>query len=287
MNIRKKFLQMLTCISPTLNTRVIYFFHFHKRCNLRHPQTFEEKICWLKLYQYNNDPLVAICADKYQVRSYVKEKGCEKNLNKVIAVYKSPKDIDWKSLPNQFVLKWNFGATFNFVCKNKNNIDADEIIQKFEKWGKEKWWLDCGEMQYRDVPKVILCEEYLEDKEHKNSLPDYKLYCFHGEPLAILVMHDRDGILKREFFDTKWNRLPNPPGIISPKMQTPKPTCLNELISVARKLSNPFPFVRCDLYIVNSKIYFGEMTFTPAGGIFFKHTLINNIPMTEYLHLPV
>ena len=277
---------MLTLISPTLNTKVNYLMHHHKRCNLKNPQTFEEKILWLKLYKYMREPTVIQCADKYRVREYVESHGCGDILNDLIAVYDSPDDINWEDLPNQFVLKWNFGATYNYVCRDKSKANREEVIEKMRKWGKEKYWLPYSEMQYKYIPKKIGCERYLEDAEHPNALPDYKVYCFHGEPLAVLVMHDRGETLKREFFDNEWKRLPNPKGCPVPDTETPKLSCLNRLLEVSHLLSRDFPFVRCDFYVVNGKVVFGEMTFTPAAGIYFKHTTIDGKPMADFLHVP-
>ena len=285
MKIYIKICKFLTRISPVLNTKFMYFCHFHKPCNLKKPKTLEEKLCWLKLYDYAKNPLVIKCADKYSVREYIKNVGCENLLNTIIDVYDKPEDINWDVLPQKFVLKWNFGATYNIICKDKSKLDIDQTISKLKKWGNEKYWLYYSEMQYKYAPKKIICETYLEDEYYKNSLPDYKVYCFHGEPLAFLVMHDRDKILKREFFDLEWNPLPSPFGCISPKESTKKPQCLEEMITAARKLSKGFPFVRCDFYAVNNKVYFGEMTFTPAGGIYLKHTTVNGKQMTEYLNV--
>lgn len=276
----------LTLLSPELNTRVNYYFVHHKRLNLKTPISFEEKILWLKLNKYINDPLVIKCADKFKVREYIKECGYQDILNEMIDVYDTVEDIDWECLPNQFVLKWNFGCGYNLICKDKGRFNIEQAQNILRIWGKKKCWLPYSEMQYKYAPKKIICEKYLEDKKNINSLPDYKVYCFHGNPLAILVMHDRGAVLKREMFDINWNRLENPSGTIAPDEITPKPECLEKMIKVSSTLSTPFPFVRCDYYIVNGKLVFGEMTFTPAGGIYFTHTKLNGKDMAEYLHVP-
>lgn len=285
MDLVKAFRSALTVISPTLNTKVNYFIHHHRLCNLANPKTIEEKVLWLKLNKYMNNPIVIQCADKYRVREYIVQHGCADILNELIAVYDSPEEIEWEKLPNQFVIKWNFGASQNYICKDKSSLNKETVLSMLKKWGKNKYWLPYSEMQYKYAPKKIIIEKYLEDKAHPNSLPDYKAYCFHGEPLAFLVMHDRDGVLKREFFDKEWKRLPDHPGFPAPQKETPKPPCLNKMIEVSRILSNDFPFVRCDYYVVNGELVFGEMTFTPGGGIYFKHTTIDGKPMTEFLNI--
>ena len=143
----------LTLISPKLNTQARYRQAFGKRLNLTSPKTFNEKLLWLKLYRYNKDPLVAKCADKYAVREYIKDAGCEHILNELYAAYDSPKEVPWSTLPERFVLKWNFGAGMNVVCKNKNELDIKATTKKLKKWQKSKCWLWFSEIQYKYAPK--------------------------------------------------------------------------------------------------------------------------------------
>jgi hypothetical protein len=131
-----------------------------------------------------------------------------------------------------------------------------------------------------------VCEEFLEHPE-KDTIPDYKIYCFHGKPEAILVMYDRGKEkITAEFFDKDWNALENPSKYLSPVKKTPKPVCLSRMLEAAEKFSAPFPFVRCDFYVLGEKFYFGELTFTPAGGMYTSKTTINGRDMADYLHIP-
>lgn len=273
-----------TIISPKLNTTLRFrqangFFP-----NYAFPKTLTEKLVWLKLNMYMEDPLVIQCADKFRVRDYVESKGCSDTLNDLIGVYDSADQIPWDSLPNKFVLKWNFGAGMNLICTDKTKLDIDGTIKKLNKWGKSKYWLNHSEMQYKYTPKKIICEKFLENKRDE-VIPDYKVYCFHGEPLAIFVMHDRGKGVKSEFFDINWNLLQNTKKYQNPAEQTPKPKCLDRMIEVSRLLSEPFPFVRCDFYVVNDILVFGEMTFTPAGGVLTSQTQIAGKEMGDYLHI--
>ena len=158
---KKIYFNMLTLISPELNTRIRYKQVFHKELDLNNPKTLNEKICWLKLKCYAKDPLVIQCADKYRVREYVEKSGCGDILNKLYEVYDSVDDIIWENLPNQFVLKWNFGAGYNIICTDKSKVDKHQTIQTLKKWGKSKCWLDYSEMQYKYIPKKIICERLL------------------------------------------------------------------------------------------------------------------------------
>ena len=281
----KYYYSFLTIISPTLNTKALYKKCFHKKLNLKDPQSFNEKLLWLKLKKYNKDPLVIQCADKYKVRDYIKSNGCGEILNDLIGVYDSFDQIDWNSLPERFVLKWNFGAGFNIICQDKSLLNYQEVRKKMIKWGKTKYWLPHSEMHYKYIKKKIICERFLESKQEPGVIPDYKVYCFNGEPKAIFVMHDRGQQIKTEFFDTKWNRLDNSKKYADVVLSTPKPKCLDKMIEISKKISHPFPFVRCDFYIVDEKLYFGEMTFTPAGGLYTSQTIVDGKEMGELLNL--
>ena len=281
----EKFVCMTTYISPKLNTILRYKMVYHTFPNLSQPQTFSEKLCWLKLNKYMNNPLVIQCADKYRVRNYISEKGYNRILNELYQVFDSPDQIELSLLPEKFVLKWNFGAGKNLICIDKNQLNQDEIREQFRKWGKDKCWIPYSELQYKYIPPKIICEKYLQDTDHQNALPDYKVYCFHGEPRAILVILDRDSKIKAEFFDCAWNEL-DFSKYDQPEEEVKKPVCLQQMLDCSRDLSAPFPFVRVDFYIVNGQLVFGELTFTPAGGLYMSQTKIHGKDMTEYLQIP-
>ncbi|MBQ3182934.1 MAG: glycosyl transferase [Clostridia bacterium] len=283
--IREIVFSTATIISPTINTKLRYRYLFGKKLNLKDPRTFNEKLLWLKLKKYNRDPLVIKCADKYLVREYVEDCGCKDILNDLIGAWDSVDEIPWEELPQKFVLKWNFGAGMNIICEDKNKLDRDEVFAKLKKWRKNKCWLSHSEMQYKYMPRKIVCERFLK-AEGESSIPDYKVYCFHGVPKAILVMHDRGhGELKTEFFDAGWNLLENTGKYNAPSEKTPRPGCLNKLLEISGDLSKPFPFVRCDLYVIKDKIYFGELTFTPAGGLYTSQTKVDGKEMADLLSI--
>ena len=141
LDIRKGIYCTATLLSPELNTRLHFREKFGRKLNLNHPNTFNEKLLWLKLKRYNNDPLVIQCADKYRVREYVEQCGCGHILNELYDVYDSAEEISWEKLPSQFVLKWNFGAGMNIVCSDKSKLNQDEVIGQLKRWGKCKYWL--------------------------------------------------------------------------------------------------------------------------------------------------
>lgn len=158
---RELVFKAVSVVSPVWNTKLRYRVSFRKKLDLKDPKTLNEKICWLKLKRYMKDPLVIQCADKYRVRDYVEQCGCGDILNELYAVYRTADEIRWEDLPQQFVLKWNFGAGMNYVCMDKDAADRDAIIAQFRKWGKVKYWLTHSEYQYRYIPRRIVCERLL------------------------------------------------------------------------------------------------------------------------------
>lgn len=282
--IQRLYFNTLTVLSPKLNTKARYRVVYGKKINLDNPQDFHEKLLWLKLNCYMNDPLVIKCSDKYKVREYVKDKGCEEILNELIEVYDDVNDIYWEHLPEQFALKWNFGAGMNIICSDKSKLDEKNVLKQMKKWKKCKCWLGHSELHYKYIEKKIICEKYLEDNVC-SDLTDYKVYCFHGKPLAILVMQDRAKILKTHFYDINWSKLEDNKKYCNIENEIPKPFCLEKMIVCAEKLSEGFPFVRCDFYIVSGKLFFGELTFTPAGGLYTSTAKINGKDMGEFINL--
>lgn len=277
------FFCLLTLISPRLNTQLHFLAYTGKPANLNPPGSLREKISWLKLYRYAGNPLVIQCADKLAVRTYVQEQGLGYLLNELIGVYRTPKEIPWDTLPDAFVLKWNFGSGYNCIVGSKREICAAQAVKQLKRWGRKKFWLLYSELQYKTADKYILCERFL-DTPPGQELLDYKFYCFHGVPRAILVI-DRSGQEKRGVFMTpKWEFLSDVPGNYAPFLP-PKPESLARMDAAAAKLSEPFPFVRIDFYEWQGQAVFGEMTFTPGAGIFTSETLLDGKEMGDYIHL--
>ena len=261
--------KFLTFLSPKLNTKVVYYDRLHKRVNLKNPQNLNEKIQWMKLYYYPKNDLVIQCADKLRVRDYVIDCGCEEILNELYSVYDDVSEIDWKKLPNQFVIKSNTGCGCNFVCHDKSQFDEHQVIKRIKKWKKRKEWLVHSEMHYDKIPRKLICEKYLNDGTGLQPI-DYKIYCFGGKPLYIMACIGREkGHPKFYIFDRNWNIMPfNKTGKEAPKdLKISRPQCLDELFKYAEILSKPFPFVRADFYDINGKAIFGELTFTPCAGL--------------------
>lgn len=271
MNLKNSFLKLLTLISPRLNTQILYHHKFGKCLDLKNPKTSNEKVLWLKLNTYYNNPLVTQCADKYAVRQYVEDKGCGEILNELLGVWTSPDDIDFNQLPPKFVLKSNYYYHMNLICTNKSELDLVVVRKELKHWMCNNDHLVRSEMQYAAIPKKIIAERYIETEDGL-SPTDYKVYCCNGEPVYVMVCIGRSNTEKPKFyyFDTQGRLQPEltTDGLQAPKdFQYQIPVGWAEMIQYAKKLSTPFPFVRADFYLENGKVIFGELTFTPGAGL--------------------
>lgn len=273
------------CLSPLWNTQLRFLLASGHFVNLKQPTTFSEKLSWLKLHSYAHDPLVRQCADKLAVRSYVEQCGLGHLLNELYTVYERPEQIEWDRLPDAFALKWNFGSGYNVLCPDKSSFDRSAALRKLKRWGRQAFWTFFGELQYKNVPKRILCERFL-DAPPGEELLDYKFYCFHGQPKAVLVIaRPEEGDKAAVFMSPDWQLLSDVPARYRASLSPDVPAALAEMLEAARTLSAPFPFVRVDFYEWHGKAVFGEMTFTPAAGIFPSECLLEGRPMGEFLHL--
>lgn len=260
---------LLTRISPRLNTKVLYRYNFKKKLDLDHPVTLNDKVLWLKFNTYWNNETVKQCADKYRVRDYLQEKGFSELLVDLIGVYDDPEKIDWDILPDSFALKLNVGCGKNIIVNHKTELDIPKTVETMKAWMKEKYYLGHSEMQYKDVKPYILIERNL--SADTGMLPDdYKFYCMNGKSMYVMVCEDREIGKKAKYFyfDKAWNMMPySQDALDDPDRVIPKPEGIDLAFEYAEKLSKEFPFVRVDLYIVDGKVYFGELTFTPSAGL--------------------
>lgn len=283
----RKFTALISNFSPTLTSKIYYYTKLKKKLDLKNPKTFNEKLMYLKLNEYETNELVVKCADKYRVREYVKEMGCEEILNELIAVYDRVQDIDFDKLPGSFVLKFNNSAGYNVICKDKNELNIKETVKKMKKWEKAPYWKYVAELQYKRIEQKIICEKFM-DSGSEDSLDDYKFFCFNGKPEFCMVCVGRNhGKPKYYFMDKNWNLMRiNPDGLKAPDdFFLEKPKCIDEMYKYAEKLSKPFKFVRADFYDYLGKTVFGELTFTPAGCIDGNYTDDYQIEMGNKIKL--
>ncbi len=235
------------------------------KLNLKTPKTFNDKLNWLKLYDCT--PIKTKLVDKYAVRDYIKDKIGEEYLIPLLGVWDKFDDIDFEKLPNQFVLKANHGSATNVIVKDKNNFNKQEAKVKFDKWLTENYGFKNGfELQYRDVPPKIIAEKYMADLE--GDIYDYRFFCFNGEP-KYLWLDVKSGTPNHEraIYDLKWNLQDYTVGWKPISKKVEEPENWTKMFEIAKTLSAGFAFVRVDLYNLNGKIYFGELTFTPQSGM--------------------
>lgn len=244
-----------------------YYATVGRKLNLKNPMRFTEKIHWYKLnYQI---PLMTICADKYLMRDYVKDKGYSAYLPDLYAVYDSYDQIKYDKLPNSFAIKCNNGSGTNIFITNKNNCDYEKIEEIMESWSKVNTLSVGREWAYKNIKQKIIVEELLtpkDDFQKENGLNDYKILCFNGNPKYAWVDVNRHTDHRRNFYDLNWNQL----NVVTDKKNSdsavPKPNEFEKMVEIAKEFAKDFPFVRVDFYSVDGKIYIGELTFYPWSG---------------------
>lgn len=239
-----------------------------KKLNLKNPQTFNEKLQWLKLYDRNPDyiPLV----DKYEVKKYIKEMIGEEYVVPTLGIWDSVEEIDFNSLPEQFVLKCTHDSGSTIICKNKTTFDVGAAKAKLNKRLHSNlfWW--GREWPYKNVKPRILAEKYLTNGDRRDDLSDYKVHNFNGVPKMVLVCKNRFGEhgMSDDFFTVDWEHIPvQRPASPNSKVSIEKPKQLAVMIELSKRLSANIPFVRTDFYTVQNKVYFGELTFYPGTGM--------------------
>lgn len=261
----------LSFLPDKLMLALQYYVKFHRKCNFDNAQRWTEKLQLYKMYYRN--PLLGSCVDKYEVRRFIEEKGLSNTLTKLYAVYNNAEEIDINKLPDSFVLKTtDGGGGLNVVLvSDKTKIDLPKIKSEFNTWmGRFKLGaVPAGrEWAYSQIKSTrIVAEELLINRENPEAgIEDFKILCYHGEPKYIIVDKDRYIDHKRNFYDTEWNRVDVTTDHEQFDTPYPQPKNFDEMLRIAKILSKDFPFVRVDLYNVEGKIYFGELTFYPWTG---------------------
>lgn len=256
-------------INMLRSDRTFLIRKFQRKSNrlpdLNHPRSFSDKMTWL-LLNYRPQQLTLL-ADKYEVRSYVSERIGSQYLIPLLGVYKQVEDINWSGLPRAFILKTNHGCGWNVICNDKSTFDQPKAIHLLKKWMQDNYYLHAREYVYRDIVPRIIVETSLCDS-NGNTPDDYKIFCFHGIPKLIQIHTNRFTEHKRCLFSPTWKPLFwQPLELLQISREMPAPLCLDEMLTVAGKLSVGHPFVRIDLYNIKNTIFFGEITFFPSGGI--------------------
>lgn len=280
---------ILLKIAPVLPDKLYLSCMVRVQCGYwpswKNPQTYNEKLNWLKLY--NRQPEYTMMVDKYAVKEYVARIIGDKYIIPTLGVWNRPEDIDWDKLPNRFVLKTTHGGGNEgvVICQNKAQFDRNKAIAKLNKSLKTDIYTTLREWPYKNVCRRIIAEQFIEGKD--GDLPDYKFFAFNGEVKALFVGSERQlGEVKFDYFDAEFNHLDIVQSHPMSSKQIPKPDNFEKMKEIASQLSKGLPHVRVDLYNVNGKIYFGELTFFHHGGITPFHPQKWDFTFGSWITLP-
>ena len=284
MKIRK----ILKHLSDRKYIQLHYLYHFHKLPCLKNPQTYNDKLQWLKLNDKN--PLYTTIVDKYLVKEYVERKIGKEFILPTLGVYDSVDDIDFDKLPNKFVLKWNHDSGSIVICKDKKNMNVDDVKNKLKHGAEINGFWYGREWPYKNVQPKIIAEPYLEDVKTK-ELRDYKIFTFNGKAKYLLIASERQkqGVdTKFDFFDIDTREHLSLVNVHeNAKIQPELPQNLELMKNLSEKLSEGFRHLRVDFYEVNGKVVFGELTlFHGSGFMTFKPEKWNYI-LGSMITLPI
>ena len=263
--------------------KLVYLSETGRILNLDNPQTYNEKLQWLKLY--DRRPEYSIYADKYAVRSYIAETIGEQYLIPLLGVYNSVEEIDWGSLPDKFVLKCTHGSGSNIICSDKSKLNVEEAKKKLRKWMKHSWYWFGREWPYRNVIPRIICEQFIETDDGKAPI-DYKVMCSNGEPKLIQVHIDRYGdTYTMDFYDINWEKTSICQGVPISKKTLEKPKNFHLMLNFARMLTKDMPYARIDFYEQNEVLYFGEITLYPTSGFALFENDNHDVDLGSWIYL--
>ena len=263
--------------------------------NLDNPQTFNEKLQWLKLY--DRKPIYTKMVDKYEAKYYVASIIGEKYIIPTLAVYDRVEDINFDTLPYQFVLKCTHDSGGLVICRNKEKLDIEAAKKELQKFLKSNYFYQNREWPYKNVKPRIIAEQYMEDSDlHEDTnqhdvkgLVDYKFYCFNGEAKYLYVSKglENHATARISFLNMDWQFAPFGRSDFAPFDELPeKPSRFDEMVKIANRISKGHSFLRVDLYQINGQIYFSELTFHPCSGMMpFKPEKWDKI-FGEWIALP-
>lgn len=262
-------------LPDSIYLQIFWYKQFHTFLNLKNPRTLNEKLQWLKLH--NRKPEFTMMVDKFEVKKYVANIIGEKYIIPSYGVWENFEDIQFDKLPEQFVLKCTHDNKSTVICHNKSTFDFDSAKEKLENCLRRNFYWWSREWPYKNVKPRILAEQFLENSD-RTAIVDYKFYCFNGQPEYFMYsvgeaahnVRNHKFNLKLESIDYLFKK--NPTIRLD---EIDLPDNIDEMIQIVKKMCVGFPHIRIDLYNIDGKIYFGEMTFYSGAGII-------NIDSKEY-----
>ncbi|ONI37916.1 hypothetical protein AN639_06755 [Candidatus Epulonipiscium fishelsonii] len=255
--------------TPMLYTHLSFWLKTGYFLNLKHPKSLSEKITYINLYKQS--PYATICADKYEVRNYLKKWGYDKYLVDLIGVWDNADDIDLNKLPDKFVLKCNHGCGYNIICTDKSTLDIKSTKIQLNKWLKENYGEQHRELHYANIKPRIICEKYIEGLSDDQLPIDYKIHCSRGKFLFLLCVK-REEPIKWEILNSDFISIPSALREKEHKFNALTPKNYKKMLEIAKVISTDFDIIRVDFYEVDGQMILGELTITPAGGRFWYIT---------------
>ena len=264
--------------------KFMYRAKLKKKLDLKNPKTFNEKLQWLKLY--DRKPEYTQMVDKYAVRQYIAERIGEECLVPLVGgPWNSFDEIDFDSLPNRFVLKCTHDSGGLVICRDKKTLDKAATKEKIEKCLKRNYYYSSREWPYKDVKPRIIAEKYLEDTVD-DALTDYKFFCFNGEAKVMYISKDKGKDPRTDFFDMHFSHLPVQARDPNAEVQPQRPKQFDKMRKIAEILSQEIPQLRVDFYVVDERIFMGELTFYHMSGLTLITPYEWNLKMGSWIELP-
>lgn len=259
-------MKRIITLKDELYLKILYEKIIGKKLNLTSPQTFNEKLQWLKINDRKD--LYTTMVDKYDTKKYVANIIGEEYIIPTLGIYDKIEDIDFEKLPNEFVIKCTHDSGGVVICKDKNNFDIKKAKAKINKCLKKNYYYIRREWPYKNIKPRIIIEKYMQDSKN-DDLIDYKIMCFNGKVKCSFICLNRRSKtgLNVDFYDADWKKMPFERHYKNSNIITPKPEQYDKMVELSERLSQNIPFLRVDFYEINGKIYFGELTFFPGSGM--------------------
>lgn len=258
-----------TWLPDKVYLKLLFRLRMGRRLNLDNPQTFSEKLQWLKLYDRNPEYIKMV--DKFEVKDYVAKALSNDYIIPTLGVWDRIEDIEWDTLPDKFVLKTTHGGGSSgvIICKDKASFNRSNAINSLKKSLRQDIYCTLKEWPYKSLNKRIIAEKYIEPNSAMNDLPDYKFFCFNGQPKYCQVISGRETKKSIDFFDHNWEHqlFHEPRNYPFAEVEPSRPDALEKMWLAATKLAKDKPFSRIDFYEVGGSVYFGEITFFPTSGM--------------------
>lgn len=282
--------EFLNWMPDKMYIAMLYRIKTGEKLDLICPLGFNQKMQWLKLYDRN--PLYTMLADKEAVKKYISKVLGSEYVIPTLATWQKAEDIKLDTLPDQFVLKCNHDSGSVIICRDKANFNLDSAIKKLAHSLKHTGYWYGREWPYKDINPCIIAEQYIEDSSDNQGLTDYKFFCFNGEPrmLYVSVGLENHSTAQISFYDMMGKEMPfHRSDYKQIKNELVLPDNFDKMVKIAGKLAGEIgnPFVRVDLYPVNEKIYFSEITFYPCNGIIPFEPIEWDAKIGEWMRLPI